>query len=62
VDGVVELPVSSSAEAMDGPAPGGRLDGGDARLGGELVPIGEPTDIIGVAVPRLAQAVTAPGA
>jgi hypothetical protein len=49
VDGVVELPVASSAETVDDPASRGVFDGGCTCIGGELIPVGEPTDVTGVA-------------
>ena len=48
VDGVVELAVAPAAEAMDDPSSRGALDGGHTGIGGELVPVGEPTDVTGV--------------
>jgi hypothetical protein len=55
MDGVVELPVASTTEAVEGPAPGGVLDGSHSGIGGELVPVGEPRDVAGVTDQRTGQ-------
>jgi hypothetical protein len=49
VDGVIELAVSSAAETMDDSPSGRVLDGSHTGIGGELIPVGEPADISGVA-------------
>ena len=55
VDGMVELTVASPAEPVDDPTTRGDLDGSDPGVGGELVPVGEPADITGVADERAGQ-------
>src|SRR5918994_540209 len=43
VDGVVQAPVPTLGQAVDGSPAGGQLDGGGAVVGRELVSVAEPT-------------------